>query len=116
MQLPKWTRFLSGATKYEVKTLTNVRVHVGTWPAVSLHRRNVVTDETGMIETCTTSSTIEMHADRSKFGSKNETASNGNDTTRGTMIIMVPSTTNLTDNIPLKGGAMKEESKPSLMT
>jgi hypothetical protein len=51
----------------------------------------------------------------SKTGTKNETVPNRNNTTRGIMIIMTPSTTNLTDNAPLKEGAM-EESKHFSMT
>jgi hypothetical protein len=94
-----------------VKALTIVRVRMGTRPAVSLHRRNVAEDETGMIEAYTTSSATEMHATGSKTSAKSETASNRNDTMKGTMIIMVPTMTNLTDNVPLKEDAMKEESK-----
>jgi hypothetical protein len=51
----------------------------------------------------------------SKIGAKNETVPNRNNTMRGTMIIMTPSTTNLTDSAPLKEGAM-EESKHFSMT
>jgi hypothetical protein len=51
----------------------------------------------------------------SKIGAKNETVPNRNNTMRGTMIIMTPSTTNITDSAPLKEGAM-EESKHFSMT
>jgi hypothetical protein len=51
----------------------------------------------------------------SKTDAKNETVVNRNNTMRGTMIIMTPSTTNLTDSAPLKEGAM-EESKHFSMT
>jgi hypothetical protein len=56
---------------YRVKTLTNVRLHMGTWPTISLHQWNTTEDETGMIKTCVTSSTIEMHVFESKTGAKN---------------------------------------------
>jgi hypothetical protein len=64
-----------------------------------------------MTMTCTMSSATEMPITRSKANAKNETMPNKNDTMRGTMIIMAPSTTNLIDSAPLKEGAMKEESK-----
>jgi hypothetical protein len=65
----------------------------------------------GMIETCVTSSVVEMHAAGSKTGVRSESALK-NDVTKGTMIIMVCSVTKLTDNASLKEGVMQEESKP----
>jgi hypothetical protein len=62
MQLHWWTQFSNVAMERRVRTLTTVRVHVRTRPAVSLHQRNMTEDETGMTETCTTSFVIEMHA------------------------------------------------------
>jgi hypothetical protein len=38
--------------------------HRHTWLVVSLHQRNVVEGETGMIETCTMSSTAKIHTTR----------------------------------------------------
>jgi hypothetical protein len=96
--------------EYVVRALTTVRVRVGTQLVVSLHRRNVTEDETWMTETCTTSSAIEMHMTGLKTVAKGETALNRNDTTRGTMIFVVPTLTTLTDNVSLKEDATKEES------
>jgi hypothetical protein len=56
-----------------------------------------------MIETCTTSFATKTHATELKTGAKNEIASSGNSAMKGTMITMVPSMTNLTDNALLKG-------------
>jgi hypothetical protein len=95
-----------------VRNLTTDRVHMGTWLAASLHRRGAANSVIRMTETCMTSSAVEMHADGSKTGAKSESALSRNDTMRGTMIYMVPSITNLTDNAPLKEGVMQEESKP----
>jgi hypothetical protein len=54
--------------KHGVMGLTTAKVFVGTQQAVSLHRRNVAEDETGMTEICATSSVVEMHAAGSKTG------------------------------------------------
>jgi hypothetical protein len=71
----------------------------------------VTEGETGMTVTCMTSSATKMPVTRSKVDAKNETMPNKTDMTRGAMIIMAPSTTNIIDSAPLKEGAMKE-SKP----
>jgi hypothetical protein len=42
---------------------------------------------------------VEMHATELKTGVKSEITSNTKDTARETMIITVPSTTNLTDSV-----------------
>jgi hypothetical protein len=57
-----------------------------------------------------------MHADGSKTGAKSKSALSRSDVMRGTMIIMVPSMTNLTDNAPLKEGIMQGGLKPFPMT
>jgi hypothetical protein len=49
---------------------------------------------------CAMLSTIEMRVAELKIGAQSETAFNRNGTMRGTMIIMVPSMTNLIDNVP----------------
>jgi hypothetical protein len=87
-------------------SLTTDRVCVGTRLAVSLHRRNAAEGETRMIEICVTSSAAKMHATGSKTGFRSMSALNRSDLNRGTMITMVPITTNLTDIVPLKEGAM----------
>jgi hypothetical protein len=53
-----------------------------------------------MTETCVTLIVAEMHAAESKITARSENASSRNDATRGTMITMIPSMTNLTDNTP----------------
>jgi hypothetical protein len=55
---------------------------------------------------------IEMHAIGLTTGARNGSALSKNDVMIGTMIIMVPSITNLTDSAPLKEGATQEESMP----
>jgi hypothetical protein len=97
-----WTRLSIMTTESRVRILTTDRICVGTQPAVSLHRRSVAEGEIGMTEICATSSTTEMHAVESKISVKSKSASCSNDATRGTMITMVPSKTNLQDNTPLK--------------
>jgi hypothetical protein len=69
----------------------------------------VAEGETGMTEICVMSSTVEMHT----AGLKTDVRS---DVKRGTMITMVPIMTNLTGSVPLRKGAMQEESKPFPMT
>jgi hypothetical protein len=69
--------------KYGVTSLTTDRVNAGTRPAVSLHQRNTTEGGIEMTEICM----------------------------RGTMTVMVPSMTNLTDNALLKEGATQEDSK-----
>jgi hypothetical protein len=63
-----------------------------------------------------TSSAVEMHAARLKFGAKSMSALNKSDVKRRTMITMVPIMINLTGSVPPKEGAMQEESKPFPMT
>jgi hypothetical protein len=94
-----------------IRTLTTARDCVETRPAASLPQRNAAEDDTRMTMTCMTSFATEMHTTRLKIGAKSENALNRNDTTRGIMIIMVPSTTNLSDNALPKERTMKEESK-----
>jgi hypothetical protein len=103
-------------TKHEVTSLTTGKVLMGTRQAVSLHRKNVAKDETGMTEICATSSAAEMHAARSKIDVISMSASNESSVKKGTMITMIPITTNLTDSVLSKGGAVQEESKPFPMT
>jgi hypothetical protein len=95
--------------------MTTDKVHTGTQQAVSLHRRNTTKGETGMIEICTTSFAIEMHAVGSKTGVRSASVLNRSNTKKGTMTTMVPITTNLTDSVLLKGG-IKQESRRSPKT
>jgi hypothetical protein len=97
--------------KHGVTSMTTIRVLAGTRQAVSLHRRNAVEDETGMTKICATLFTIEMHATRLKTGIRNTSALNRSIVKKGTMTTTVPITTNLTDNVFPKGGAMQEESR-----
>jgi hypothetical protein len=59
----------------------------------------------GMTEICMTSSATEMHTIGLTIDAKSVNALIKNDVMGGTMIIMVPSMTNLTDSAPLKEGA-----------
>jgi hypothetical protein len=99
-------------TKHEVMSLTTGRVHVRTHLSVSLHRRNVAEGETRMTETCVTSSMAKMHVVGSKIGVRRVSALNRSNVKRGTMIIMVPIMTKLTDGALPREGAMQEESRP----
>jgi hypothetical protein len=73
-------------------------------------------DMIGMIKTCTMSSAAKMHVAGSKTGAKIQSTSSKSGTTRGAMIIIVPSMTKLTNNVLLNEGIMREESKPFPMT
>jgi hypothetical protein len=91
--------------KYEVMSLTTDRVCAGAHPTISLHQRNTAKDRIGMTEICATSSVEEMHTIGLTTGARSVSALSKNDMMRGTMTIMVPSMTNLTDSAPLKEGA-----------
>jgi hypothetical protein len=103
-------------TETGVWSLTTGRVPMGIRPAVSLYRRSAAEGMVRTIATCVMSSAAEMHATGSKTSTKNESAQSKNNAMRGTMIIMAPSTTNLTNSAPLKEGKTREESRLSLMT
>jgi hypothetical protein len=111
MQLPWWTLSLSVETVSGVRILTTTRARAGTRPAAFLPRRSIAEDDTGMIGTGMTLFTTEMDMAKLKISAKSEIASNRNGATKGTMIITVPSMTNLTDSVPLKRDAMKKESR-----
>jgi hypothetical protein len=98
--------------KYGVTILTTDKVHVGTRSTVSLNWRNAAEGGIGMTEIYATSSAVEMHTIGLTIGARSVSALSKNDVMRGTMTIMVPSTTNLTDSAPTKEGATQEESKP----
>jgi hypothetical protein len=76
----------------------------------------VIEGVVGTTATCATSSAVEMHTTESKIGAKNKSAWNRNSAMRGTMIIMVPTMTNLTANTPLNEGIIQDESKLSPTT
>jgi hypothetical protein len=91
--------------KYGVTRLTIDRVHVGTWPAVSLHWVNVAEDGIRMSEICVTSSTIKMHTTGLTTDVRSMSVLSKNGVMRGIVTIMVPSMTNLTDSALPKEGA-----------
>jgi hypothetical protein len=91
--------------KYGVMSLTTDRVHTGTQSVVSLHQRNVANGGIGITKICATSSAVEMHAIGLTTGARRVSALSKNDVMRGTMTIIVPFMTNLTDS------ATHEESK-----
>jgi hypothetical protein len=103
-QQPWWIRSTIMKTETGVTSLATDRVLTRTWPVASLLRRSVANDVGGTTATCVTSSTAEMHTAGSKTGVESESAWNRISMMRGTMIDMVPTTTNLTDNAPLKEG------------
>jgi hypothetical protein len=82
----------------KVTMMTTGGIPMGTWPTTSLHRG-------GMVETTTTYatlSTVEMHAARSKAGTKIGSVTSKNNAMRGTVITMAPTMTSITRNILLK--------------
>jgi hypothetical protein len=101
--------------KYGVMSLTNDKVHAGSQPAVSLHWRNAVECRIGMTKISVTSSVAEMHATGLTIGIRSMSTLSKNDMMRGTMTIMTPSMTNLTNSALLKMGTIQEESKLSPM-
>jgi hypothetical protein len=101
-------------TKYGVTSLTTDSIHMGTQPTVSLHWRNAAEGGIGMTEICAMSSATEMHVIRLTTNARRVSVLSKNGVMRGTMTIMVPSMTNLTDSTPLKEGTTQEESKPFL--
>jgi hypothetical protein len=84
--------------KYGVMSLTTDRVHMGTRPAVSLHRRNATEGGIGISEICVAPSAAEMHAIELTTDTRRVSALSKNDVMRGTMPIMLPFMTNLTDS------------------
>jgi hypothetical protein len=94
MQQPWLTRLLNLTVNHGVMSLTTDRVHVETWPAVSLLRWNTAEGETGMTEICSTPSTAKMQAAGTKTGAKSMSVLNRSDVTKGTMTTMVPFMTN----------------------
>jgi hypothetical protein len=99
--------------KYGVTSFTTDKIHVGTWPAVSLHQRNAAEGGIRVTKICVTSFAAEIHATGLTTGARSVSALSKNDVMRGTMTIMVPSMTNLTDRASLKEGTTQEESKLS---
>jgi hypothetical protein len=91
-------------TETGVMSLTTSNVPARTQPTTSLHQRNTAEGIVGTTVTCVMSSTTEMHAIGSKIGTESKSAWNKNNAMRGTMIIMVPTMTNLTGTTPLKEG------------
>jgi hypothetical protein len=76
----------------------------------------MVEDDTGTTEICVTSSAAEMHVAGLKTGVRSMRASNKSSVKKGTIIIMVPTMTNLTDSVLPKGGTIREESRLFPMT
>jgi hypothetical protein len=76
--------------------MTIRKAFVGTRPKASLHRRSVVEDATETTVTYATSSAPEMHVDELKAGAEIGNVKSKNIVMKGTIIIMVVTTTNLT--------------------
>jgi hypothetical protein len=69
-----------------------------------------------MTQICVMSSTAEMHVTGSKTSVRSVSILNRSSAKKVTMTTMVPTTTNLTDNVLPKEGVMQEESRHSPKT
>jgi hypothetical protein len=98
--------------KYGVISLTSNRVRTWTKLAVSLHWRSTAEGRIRVTQTGAMSLVVEVNTTGLTTGSRSMSMLSKNDVMRGTLTIMVPSTTNLTDTAPLKEGATQVESKP----
>jgi hypothetical protein len=94
-----------------VMMVTTGRAFVGTQPAASLHGGSVAED---VVETTTIyvmSSAPKMHAAESKAGAEIRSVKSMNNAMKGTMIIMVLTTTNLTGSGHRKWDTSSEASR-----
>jgi hypothetical protein len=94
-----------------VMMMTTRRVVVGTWPTASLHQRSAAEDAIETTMTCTTSSTVEMHMVELKTDAEIGSVKSKNSAMKGTMIIMVLTTTNLIGSVHQKGDTSQEASR-----
>jgi hypothetical protein len=92
--------------------LTTDRFRKRTWLAFSLHQWNVAAGEIGITMTCVMSSAAEMRKVGLRIDVKSTSALIRSHVKRGTMIIMVPIMTNLTNNALPWEDTMQEKSKP----
>jgi hypothetical protein len=99
-----------------VRTLTTVRAHMRTQPAISLPQKSVAESDIGIIGICTTLSATKMRATRLKTDARSKTTLSMNNTMKETTTIMVPSTISVTNTIPQKEDIMKARSKLSATT
>jgi hypothetical protein len=76
---------------------------VGTRPVASLHRRSVVKDIADTTVSYATSSVPKMHKAELKAEAQTESVKSKNSAMKGTMIIMVLTTTNLTGTVTRSG-------------
>jgi hypothetical protein len=83
-------------TETGVMMVTTARAFVGTRPAESLHGGTIAEDAAKPIVICVTSSTPEMHAAELKAGAEIGSVKSKNSATKGTMIIIVLTMTNIT--------------------
>jgi hypothetical protein len=79
-----------------VMMTTTRKAFVGTRPAASLHGRSAAEDAAETTAAYAMSSVPEMHVTESKAGAEIRSVKSKNITIKGTMIIMVLTTTNLT--------------------
>jgi hypothetical protein len=94
---------LDAVTETRVTMMTTSRVLVGTQIAASLHRRSMAEDTIETTATYMTSSATEMHVAESKTDAEIGSVKSKNSATNGNTIIMVLTTTNLTESIHQKG-------------
>jgi hypothetical protein len=102
---------MTTSTKIGVMMMTTSRVLIGTWPAASLHGWNVAEDAIEITMTCVMPSTSEMDVAESKTSAEIGSMKSKNSAMKGTMIIMVLTTTNLTGSIHQKGDTSQESSR-----
>jgi hypothetical protein len=87
------------------------RAFMGTRPAASFHGRSATEDTTETTVTYATSFAPEMHAAESKANAEIRSVKSKNITIKGTMIIMVVTTTNLIRSSHQKRDASQEVSR-----
>jgi hypothetical protein len=79
-----------------VKTTTR-KAFVGTLPAASLHGRSMTKNAIETTMTYAMTSVLEMHKEESKTDAKIMSVKNKNNAMKGTMMIMVLTTSNITE-------------------
>jgi hypothetical protein len=102
---------MSRRAKTVVTMMTTNIVLVGTQPVASLHQRSTIKGMEGTTMTCATSSAVEMHAAGLKTSAEIRSMTSRSSAMRGTMTIMIPSMTNLTDSILHTGDTFQEVSR-----
>jgi hypothetical protein len=98
-------------TENRAMIITTGKAFMGTRPATSLHQRCAAEDAIETNVTSVTSSVLEMHKIGSKVGAEIGSMKRKNSAMEGTMIIMVLTTTNLTEGDHRKHDTSQEVSR-----